>query len=138
MTKRIWVSMCLVALLAVPAHGDKEQNKLMKRKLEAAQKVLEGVTMNDFKLISQNADELIMISKEAEWKVMKSPEYEVFSNDFRRTCDTLVKNAKEKNSDAAALAYVEMTMCCVKCHKYVREVRKTEGPSQPRKVAMMP
>ncbi len=62
----------------------KELSDLMRRKLENSQKVLEGVAMNDFDKISKHADELISISKQAEWKVLKTPEYEVYSNQFRR------------------------------------------------------
>ena len=36
----------------------------------------------------------------------------------------VVKSAKDKNLDGAALTYVELTRTCVKCHKYVREVRQ--------------
>jgi hypothetical protein len=95
----------------------------MHRKLNNAQKVLEGVAMKDFDKISAGAEELIAISKEAEWKVLKTPRYELLSDEFRRNAEALVKNAKEKNLDAAALSYVDMTLACVKCHKHVREVR---------------
>jgi hypothetical protein len=37
----------------------------------------------------------------------------------------MVKMAKDKNLDGAALAYVQLTMSCVNCHKYVREIRMT-------------
>jgi hypothetical protein len=105
-------------------HGDDTKlSDLMHKKLEHSQKVLEGLALNDFKMIAQHADELIEISKEAEWKVVKTPQYEIHSSDFRRTAESLIKNAKEKNLDAAALNYVELTLTCVKCHKYVREVR---------------
>jgi len=117
-------------LVVLPGQGGEpkkdEANKvqeLMRRKLQNSQKVLEGVALNDYKLIEKHADELIQVSKEAEWKVIKTPQYETYSNDFRRTAETLVKNAKDKNLDAAALTYVELTLACVKCHKYVREVR---------------
>ncbi|HLN28545.1 MAG TPA: hypothetical protein VK395_12455 [Gemmataceae bacterium] len=103
----------------------KELNDLMKRKLENAQKVLEGVAMSDFDKISTHADELIFISKQAEWKVFKSPEYDLYSNEFRRNAASLVQKAKEKNLDGAALAYVDMTLTCVKCHKHMRETRRT-------------
>jgi hypothetical protein len=99
------------------------KESLMKRKLRHSQKVLEGVALGDFKMIAAHAEELIDISKEAEWKAIRSPRYEVFSNDFRRTADTLIKKAREKNLDGAALSYVELTLTCVRCHKYVREVR---------------
>jgi hypothetical protein len=102
----------------------KELGDLMKRKLENSQKVLEGVAMNDFDKIGKHADELIFISKQAEWKVLKTPEYELYSNEFRRNAADLVQKAKEKNLDGAALAYVDLTLTCVKCHKHVRETRK--------------
>ena len=46
----------------------------------------------------------------------------------------LIKNAEDRNLDAAALSYVDLTLTCVKCHKHVREVRKVEldeGPGRP-------
>jgi hypothetical protein len=95
----------------------------MKRKLQQSQKVLEGVALNDFDLIAKHAEELIAVSKEAQWKVLKTPQYDIYSTDFRRSAEALVKNAKDRNLDAAALSYVELTMTCVKCHKHVREVR---------------
>jgi len=36
-----------------------------------------------------------------------------------------VEQAKNKNSDGAALAYLDISMLCFKCHKHVREVRMT-------------
>jgi hypothetical protein len=132
MRKLTYVLAVLALVLALPTlhgHGQdkdkpepKKVSELMRRKLEASQKVLEGVALNDFKLIGRNAEELIQISKATEWKVVRTPQYEVFSNEFRRNADALVQNAKDKNSDGAALTYVEMTLTCVKCHKYVREV----------------
>ena len=96
----------------------------MQRKLEAAQKLLEGIALNDSAKIGKQADELLRISKEAEWKVLKTPQYEVYSNEFRRQADTLIQNAKDKNLDGAALTYVELTLTCVRCHKHVREIRQ--------------
>jgi hypothetical protein len=105
--------------------SDKELTDLMQRKLQNAQKVLEGIAVNDFDKISKHAEELILISKQAEWKVLKTPQYEMFSNDFRRSAGELVENAKQKNLDGAALAYVDLTLTCVKCHKHVRESRQS-------------
>jgi hypothetical protein len=96
---------------------------LMRKKLECSQKVLEGLALNDFAAISKNAGELSGISKAVEFRVLKTPQYEIFSNQFRRSVETMDEAAKAKNNDGAALAYVDMTLTCVKCHKHVREVR---------------
>jgi hypothetical protein len=120
------VGLLLSGGLFMLAHAQKDKEAdLMRRKLASSQKVLEGVATGNFKQIEQNAEELLIISKEAGWKIFKTPTYEMYSNDFRRSAETLIKNAKDKNLDAAALTYVDLTLTCVKCHKHVREVRMT-------------
>ena len=119
-----------MALAAPVGLGDdpkpkKKEPTLMQRKLEHAQKVLAAVTMNDFETIIASGNELIDISKDAQWKWSDKPAYELLSSNFRRDAQALVKSARDRNIDAATLAYVEMTLSCVKCHKHIREVRMT-------------
>lgn len=123
------VAVCLAIVIpTLPGHGQepkaKEMDVLMQRKLANAQKVLEGIALNDFEKIAKHAEDLMEVSKAAEWKVLKTPQYETHSNDFRRNAEALTMAAKTKNIDAAALAYVDLTLTCVKCHKHVREVRR--------------
>lgn len=108
-----------------PPKAERKPDKLMKRKLDHAQKILEGLALNDFEKLARNAEELVLISQLAEWRAVKTPAYDVQSGDFRRHAQSVIKHAKAKNSDETAKAYVEMTMSCVKCHKYIREVRMT-------------
>ncbi len=119
----------LVGLVGMQGHSAaaEKTESLMKRKLQHSQKVLEGVAVGDFKMIERHADELIQISKLAEWRAFKTPTYEVYSNDFRRIAGALAENARKKNLDAAALSYVDLTLTCVKCHKHVRELRMTSA-----------
>ena len=135
MTKYLTIGLALAAGLAVcvQAVGQKDEpekkahNMLMQAKLKSAQKVLEGVAVGDFALIERNAEELAIISKKAEWQILKTPDYVRFSEEFRRHADALGDQAKKRNLDAAALAYVQITMDCVNCHKHVREVRIARG-----------
>jgi hypothetical protein len=124
------VLLVLAGFYATVGRGDdldkpSKTAELMRKKLKCSQGVLEGIALNRFDNIADNANELITISQKAEWVVVKTPQYEMFSNQFRRNAESLVKNAKAKNLDGAALDYVELTMTCVKCHKYVRETRGT-------------
>ena len=127
--KRIVLAVVALALLLSPWAGNGRSAaqdkvaKLMQQKLKHSQQVLAGLALNDFKKIEKSADELIEISRQAEWRAFKTPQYEVYSNEFRRTAANMVDNAKKKNLDGAALNYVDLTLTCVKCHKYVREVR---------------
>jgi hypothetical protein len=113
--------------------ASKELSGLMKRKLESSQKVLEGLALGKFDKIAKHAGELVSLSNQAEWKALRTPEYEFFSNDFRRSAKEMVRNADRKNLDGATMAYVELTFACVRCHTYVREVRKVqlELPNRP-------
>lgn len=97
---------------------------LMRQKLNHSQKVLEGVATANFRMISRSAEELIQLTKAEEWQVLRTARYQLFSDEFRRTAEDLAAKADSKNLDGAALAYVEMTLSCVRCHRYVREVRE--------------
>lgn len=104
----------------------------MKMKLEHSKKVLEGLTMEDFSKITKSARDLSLLSQEASWQVLQTEEYIHQSTEFRRTADALHKAGKDKNLDGAALAYMELTMKCINCHKYVRNVRMAQAEDDPR------
>ena len=95
----------------------------MRAKLAHSQNVLEGLAVEDYDLIDKGAQELSLASEDASWQVLQTEDYARQSADFRRSCDSLRKAAKSHNLDGAALAWMEVTMKCVQCHKYVRDVR---------------
>lgn len=103
-------------------HDPKKVKELMHMKLENAQKILEALALNDMDSTARHADALIKVSKEAEWVVFKTPEYEMNSRDFRSSLEILVRQSKDKNLEGAKLTYLEMTMTCFHCHRYVRDV----------------
>lgn len=109
---------------------------LMKKKLEHAKKLLEGLATNDFAAITKNSEELMLISQKAEFAARKTREYEVQTNDFRRALETIKQKSKEQNLDGAALGYVELTLVCVRCHQHCRETKLGLLPgSEPVRVA---
>jgi hypothetical protein len=95
----------------------------MRAKLVHAQHVLEGICTQDFPLIAKHAQELSLLSQAAGWQVLQTPLYQQHSAEFRRAADAVTKAAQQRNLDGAALAYFQMTMSCVSCHKYVRTVQ---------------
>jgi len=94
---------------------------LMMRKLENSQKLLEAITQNNQKSVQKLAEDLVQITNEKSWKIMETREYETFTSEFRRAAEQLVRNAKDKNLDGAQLTYLEMTLACFNCHKYMRD-----------------
>jgi len=126
-----------IGLLAWPAaNGEEEQKgqmkKIMTEKLKCSQKLLEGLALADYDKIVRNTEELIQLTKTEEWQSIKTPRYEMYNNEFRRTAENVIQKSKLKNIDGVTLAYFEMVMSCVRCHEYVREVRDTnpsyDGP----------
>lgn len=96
----------------------------MRLKLDHSQKVLEGIVLEDYEEISKNAQKLSLLSQASNWQVLQTEEYLQHSGEFRRAADAVSAAAKEKNIDGATLAYMEMTLKCVNCHKYVRDSRQ--------------
>jgi len=129
---RVLAAAALFLVVSSTLHGDERDSKkvsaLMHRKLACSQKILEGITTNDLDLVGKNADELIQISKDVSWLVIKTPRFEMHNNEFRRAAESVIKKAKDKNIDGVTLAYFEVTMSCVRCHDYVREVRDVGLP----------
>lgn len=108
-------------------------NALMVVKLEDSKRVLEGLTTENFDLVVKNSQAMSLLSEDAAWQVLQTPEYVERSAEFRRTADRLTAAAKKKNLDGAALAYVELTMKCIDCHKYVRDQQVRHDTRPPAK-----
>jgi len=125
------ITLILCAAWAQEIYAQVRLQQLMINKLTNAQKLLEGIALGKFDKIEKHADELIQISKTAEWLANKKPRYEQFANEFARAAETIVTKAKAKNLDGVTLAYFDLTMSCVRCHQYVREVRDARVPSVP-------
>ncbi len=145
----VFVGFCVVGVLCFAAGGSsggsisenpvaqtkgkKSFRKLMQKKLSSSKNLLEGLALGDFKKIKTNADELQKLTTQAEWFAYKTKEYKLFSSEFRRAAEKVSDNAKKLNLDGAALGYLELTLTCVRCHQYVRNVREAQfrdGPTE--------
>jgi hypothetical protein len=110
---------------------EKKVKELMHRKLENGQAVLQALCLNDLDKAAKHSEELIKIRKEAAWKIVKTVEYEIWSDEFDRAANGIVKAAKEKNLEAAKLNYLSMTMACFHCHTYVRDLKRANVADAP-------
>jgi hypothetical protein len=121
--------LCALALLAaapaVPsaAGAEGDLSTFMKVKLRHSEKVLEGLATEDYELIVKNSQAMSLLCVDEMWSVLKTPEYQERSREFRRSVDAITEAARGRNLEAAALNYVDATMKCVSCHKYVRNTR---------------
>jgi hypothetical protein len=134
---------CIVAALALTlsatlsGHSDepkkpadkpdeKKVKELMHKKLEASQKVLEGLATNDLEKVSKNAEELARIRKDVSFRVIPTAEYDLWSDEFVRSLDNISKGAKDNNLEKAKLGYLSMTLACFNCHTYVRDQKRVD------------
>ena len=60
--------------------------------------------------------------------VLKTPEYGRQSSAFVQAASELVEAAERRDQQAAPLAYVTLTLSCVKCHQYVARARVATLP----------
>jgi len=105
-----------------PGNKKVAMKAFMRKKLEASQSIIEGLALEDFDLIATGARQLKTTAAAAEFLVIHDPLYTEYADEFRRIVDKMEKAAKEKRIDGATLAYMDMTMSCVECHKYSRNV----------------
>ncbi len=129
MSKTIGVALAVVLLgVGVAMHAaDERPNQVrdfMRPKLAHSQKLLEGLTLENFDMIAKSARALSLLSQESQWRVLQTPDYLHESQEFRRKADRLTTAARERNLDGATLAFMELTLTCVQCHKHVRDQAK--------------
>jgi hypothetical protein len=92
----------------------------MRHKLESSQKILEGMTRGDFQVIEKNATSMQTMSYLEGWVRADTPDYQAQLHAFEHATGSLVRAAQEKNLDGATLAYTQLTISCVQCHRVVR------------------
>jgi hypothetical protein len=126
------LALAVSAAVGYEVYAQVRKQQLMAEKLQNSQKILEGIATAKFDKIEKHANELIRISKTAEWLAAanKKPRYELFSNEFQRSAEELAKKAKAKNIDGVTLAYFDLTKACVRCHQYMREIQDARAPGR--------
>jgi hypothetical protein len=125
--KTIFRLSLVVAFLVVsgsPVPGQQAQiHAVMREKLAHSQKVLEAIVTADLSALQSHSTALIRATESPAWSVLKSPEYIRQSTAFLRAAEDLVASAGRRDLDSAALNYVQLTLSCVECHRYIRNRR---------------
>jgi hypothetical protein len=131
------LALCVVGRPQSVEATQTQPHRVMVDKLRHGKLLLEAIAMSNFAKIRHEAEELIQLSKTAEWMIHKTPRYEMHSNEFRRAADVMIQKAKLKNIDGVALAYVEMVLSCVRCHEHTRELRDARLGTPPNPMGLL-
>ncbi len=129
MTQRIRPA-CLGAVILVVAAttiGSAQRpslGELMREKLMHAETLVGAVVLGNHVQIEQSAAEMVRLSEATTWSPLQTPEYLHHASDFRVAALSLADEARARDIDGVSLAYMEMTLSCVQCHKHVRGARR--------------
>ena len=109
------------------ARGDKAEDPQkkasfwMKHKLVASQKILEGMTRGDYELIEKSAQGMQVMSYLEGWVRADIPGYKEQLRAFEHANGAIVRLAQDENLDGVTIAYTQLAISCVQCHKLVRD-----------------
>jgi hypothetical protein len=103
--------------------SDVELSTFMRKKLEAANKIMEGLCVEDMGLVKEGANALNELSTAERWRVSNDVMYRQFSTEFQSLTRELVKAADAGNPDRVALKWMDATLSCLDCHRFVRGMR---------------
>jgi hypothetical protein len=107
------------------APTEKEISIWMHQKSSLSQRVMQGLTEGDFEKVRKSAVLMNVLSYFEGRAHSDDPEYKRQLGHFDFANRELVRMAKAENLEGATLAYNQLTVSCVYCHKTLRE--KTDG-----------
>ncbi|MCR9201234.1 MAG: hypothetical protein NXI04_21545 [Planctomycetaceae bacterium] len=125
---------------AAPSLSDEEKvppsplARFMRKKLGASNLILEGLCVDNMAKIEKGVGQLLDMSDEERWRVSNDVLYLNHSREFRRAVLNLKEKAAASSSDGVALAWIDVTMNCIRCHSWVRDtiiVGQDERPLPP-------
>ncbi len=118
------VVLILLGTLCVVAQDEatkkQEPSVWMKQKLKYSQGILNGLATEDYDLIANNAMAMKGLNKIEYFVRQKPVNYRTQLKTFQFSVDELIRGAEDENLDGATLAFTQMAVSCVKCHKTLR------------------
>ena len=95
----------------------KPSEEIMWKKLDLSHDALDAIALDDFEALEAYASDLVALSDAGELNIDDSESYRQKSRAFRDAAQALGKAARDRESEAAALAYVDLTLRCLSCHR---------------------
>jgi hypothetical protein len=93
----------------------------MQKKLDYSKAILESLTKGEFDQLAENAAQMQLLGKIEGFVRRKNDDYRVQLHTFDFANQELIRQAKRRNAEGAALAFNQLTTSCVACHVMLRE-----------------
>jgi len=129
LTAAMIAALIFSASLVSPAQAQEKEGKeqpasyWMKKKLDYSQNILAGLATADFDKIVENAQSMRSLNKIEGFIRGRTPGYRNQLQIFEVSLDEIIRQAQKDNVDGAALAFTQLTISCVNCHKQLREAK---------------
>ncbi len=94
----------------------------MEKKLEYTQDILRGLATGDLELVEEKSEQMRVVSRIEGWVRNRKPGYRAQFQAFQFANAEIQRNAEADNLDGAAIAFQQLTISCVSCHKILRDV----------------
>jgi hypothetical protein len=96
---------------------------VMQQKLAESEKLLGALVTSQWAELARASRALEELTNAPAWQALKTPEYVRQSAAFVQTARDLSEAADRRDQEAAPVAYLSLTLSCVKCHQYVARMR---------------
>ena len=108
--------------------NEKPTSYWMEKKLEYTQGILRSLATGDLDELKTYAERLQVLNRVEGFVRRKNPQYKLQLSVFNHVSADLVKQAEADNIDGAALAFNQLTVSCVQCHKSLRAEDASSSP----------
>jgi hypothetical protein len=105
------------------AGKDQPTSFWMQKKLDYSKNILAGIATADFDKIVQNAESMRHLSSIEGFIRGRTPGYRTQLQIFQESADEIIRQGNKDNVEGAALAFTQLTISCVNCHKQLREAK---------------
>jgi hypothetical protein len=93
----------------------------MWKKLDLSHAALDAIALDDFEALEAYAADLAELSLASARGAGDKEHFAEMSREFQATARELGRAARDGDTEAAALAYLELTLQCVGCHRQLGE-----------------
>jgi cytochrome c556 len=101
--------------------GKADPSFWMKQKLSHSQSLFQALAEANFDQLAESAAKLATLNKVEEFVRHRNPKYKAQLDIFQYATEELGRQAEKKNIEGAALAFHQLTLSCVNCHRQLRD-----------------
>ncbi len=103
-----------------PAAEESTTSVWMEKKLQHSQAMLRGLAIADYADVRYNAQRLKLLNRVEGFVRRRNPEYRAHVLNFNRVVSEIERQAVRENLEGATLAFNQLTVSCMECHKSLR------------------